>query len=72
MQKVKKCLSQAPILAYYDPELPLVLAASASAYGLGAIGVGIGGARGAMAPPKILVKYDVIKAAQSALAHKTT
>ena len=36
-QKVKHCLTQAPVLVHYNPDLPLVLAADASAYGLGAV-----------------------------------
>ena len=31
----KKCLVNAPMLAHYNPKLPLVLAADASAYGVG-------------------------------------
>ena len=36
-QKVKHCLTQAPVLVHHNPDLPLVLAADASAYGLGAV-----------------------------------
>ena len=36
-QKAKESLSQAPVLIHYDPELPLVLAADASPYGIGAV-----------------------------------
>jgi hypothetical protein len=36
-QEAKRSLTHAPILVHYDPELPLVLAADASAYGLGAV-----------------------------------
>ena len=31
------CLAQAPTLVHYDPQLPIVLAADASAYGVGAV-----------------------------------
>ena len=33
----KKNLVDAPVLAHYDPKLPMVLARDASAYGLGAV-----------------------------------
>ena len=36
-QRAKKRLVEAPVLAHYDPELPIVLAADASAYGVGAV-----------------------------------
>ena len=36
-QKAKESLSQAPVLIHYDPELPLVIAADASPYGIGAV-----------------------------------
>ena len=36
-QKAKKRLVEAPVLAHYDPELPIVLAADASAYEVGAV-----------------------------------
>ena len=36
-QKAKKRLVEAPVLAHYDPELHIVLAADASAYGVGAV-----------------------------------
>ena len=35
--KAKGLLMQAPVLAHYDPDRPLVLATDASAYGLGAV-----------------------------------
>ncbi|XP_047543258.1 uncharacterized protein K02A2.6-like [Vanessa atalanta] len=35
--KIKELLSSAPVLANYDPELPLILAVDSSAYGLGAV-----------------------------------
>ncbi|XP_046970363.1 uncharacterized protein K02A2.6-like [Vanessa cardui] len=35
--KIKELLSSAPVLAHYDPELPLILAVDSSAYGLGAV-----------------------------------
>ena len=36
-QAAKSVLTTAPVLAHYNPDLPLVLAADASAYGLGAV-----------------------------------
>ena len=36
-QKAKKALVEAPILAHYDPDLPISLAGDASAYGVGAV-----------------------------------
>ena len=35
--KAKQLLSEAPILAHFDPKLPLCLAGDASAYGVGAV-----------------------------------
>eukprot|EP00731_Ephydatia_muelleri_P017067 Em0010g165a len=35
--KAKECLVSAPVLAHYDPSLPLKLAGDASAYGIGAV-----------------------------------
>ena len=35
--EVKRLLTSPPVLAHYDPEVPLVLAADASAFGLGAV-----------------------------------
>ena len=36
-KEAKESLSRAPVLIHYDPALPLVLAADASAYGVGAV-----------------------------------
>ena len=36
-QEVKTCLTRAPVLAHYDPTLPLVLVADASADGMEAV-----------------------------------
>ena len=36
-EKAKRLLTEAPILAHYDPERPIILATDASAYGLGAV-----------------------------------
>ena len=36
-QKSKKALVEAPILAHYDPDLPILLTGDASAYGVGAV-----------------------------------
>ena len=36
-QKAKKALVEAPILAHYDPDLPISLAGDASAYGVGTV-----------------------------------
>lgn len=36
-QKVKKLLMEAPVLAHYDPTLPIRLAGDALAYGIGAV-----------------------------------
>ena len=36
-ESAKKSLSQSPVLVHYDPNLPIVLAADASAYGVGAV-----------------------------------
>ena len=36
-KEAKESLSRAPVLVHYDPALPLVLAADASAYGVGAV-----------------------------------
>ena len=36
-QRAKKRLVEAPVLVHYDPELPIVLAADASAYEIGAV-----------------------------------
>ncbi len=36
-QKAKELLTTAPVLAHYDPTLPLRLAGDASAYGMGAV-----------------------------------
>ncbi|XP_039757341.1 uncharacterized protein K02A2.6-like [Pararge aegeria] len=35
--KIKKVLSSSPVLAHYDPNLPLILAVDSSPYGLGAV-----------------------------------
>ena len=35
--KAKQCLTSAPVLAHYDPILPIILAGDASAYGVGAV-----------------------------------
>ena len=36
-QEIKKLLVSAPVLAHYNPELPIRLAGDASAYGIGAV-----------------------------------
>ena len=36
-QRAKESLSQSPVLVHYDPTLPLILAADASSYGVGAV-----------------------------------
>ena len=36
-QEIKKLLASAPVLAHYNPELPIRLAGDASAYGIGAV-----------------------------------
>ena len=36
-QQAKQSLVHAPVLAHYDPQLPLILAGDASAYGMGAV-----------------------------------
>ena len=36
-QEIKKLLASAPVLAHYNPELPIQLAGDASAYGIGAM-----------------------------------
>ncbi len=35
--KLKQLIATAPVLTHYDPELPIVLDADASAYGIGAV-----------------------------------
>ena len=37
LAKAKQLLSEAPVLAHFDPKLPLCLAGDASAYGIGAV-----------------------------------
>ena len=36
-EAAKSCLTEAPVLAHYDPQLPITLAADASPYGVGAV-----------------------------------
>ena len=36
-QQAKQNLVQAPVLAHYDPQLPLIFSGDASAYGVGAV-----------------------------------
>ena len=35
--KAKQCLTSAPVLAHYNPALPIILAGDVSAYGVGAV-----------------------------------
>ena len=36
-EKAKQSLTSAPVLAHYDPALPIILTGDASAYGVGTV-----------------------------------